>query len=174
MRKRSKKPLNELIYKAIGVVHSPFKEPKNVPIQSSASKGTEGTIEVYPQYAEGLCDIEGFSHLILLYHLHLVAEGPLMVKPFLDDKPHGVFATRAPARPNRIGISIVKLAGKEGSILHVHELDILEGTPLIDIKPYVPEFDCRHQAKIGWFNGKICKLDSTKDDGRFCKCEKTE
>ena len=162
--------MSVLTYKTIGVIHSPFKEPKNVPIQASASKGTEGTVEVYPQYADGLCDIEGFSHLILLYHFHLVTEYSLMVKPFLDDKPHGVFATRSPVRPNRIGLSVVKLTGKEGNILHVQDLDILEGTPLIDIKPYVPEFDHRKSAKIGWFSGKICTAASTRDDGRFCKC----
>ncbi len=161
--------MSELTYKPIGVVHSPFKEPKNVPIQASASKGTEGTLEIYPQYIRGLCDLEGFSHLILLYHFHLVKDCSLMVKPFLDDKLHGVFATRSPARPNKIGMSVVKLRGKEGNVLHVQDLDIIEGTPLIDIKPYVPEFDCRQSAKIGWFSDKISKLDSTRDDGRFCK-----
>jgi tRNA (adenine37-N6)-methyltransferase len=161
--------MSTLTYKPIGVVHSQFKEPINVPIQAAASDGAVGTIEVYPQYAEGLTDLEGFSHLILLYHFHLVKAGSLMVKPFLDDKLHGVFATRSPARPNPIGISIVQLIEIKANILHIQDIDIIDGTPVIDIKPYVPELDCRKTEKIGWFNGKISKLASTKDDGRFCK-----
>jgi tRNA (adenine37-N6)-methyltransferase len=161
--------LSEFTYKAIGVIHSPFKEPKNVPIQAAASKGTVGTIEIYPQYAEGLTDLEGFSHIILLYHWHLVRDCALMVKPFLDDKLHGVFATRAPARPNKIGFSVVRLERIEGNILHICDLDIVEGTPLLDIKPYIPAFDCVQASKIGWFSGKIGKLDVARDDGRFCK-----
>jgi tRNA-Thr(GGU) m(6)t(6)A37 methyltransferase TsaA len=159
-----------LTYKSIGVVHSPFKEPKNVPIQAVASKGTTGTLEIYPEYAEGLQDLDGFSHLILLYHFHLIKEDySLMVKPFLDDQLHGVFATRSPARPNKIGISVVSLTKMEKNTLHVQDVDIIDGTPLIDIKPFVPEFDCRKTDKIGWFSGKISKLEITKDDGRFCK-----
>ncbi len=161
--------MSEFTFKAIGVVHSPFKEPKNVPIQAAASKGTEGTIEIYPQYAEGLTDLDGFSHIILLYHLHLVKDSYLMVKPFLDDKLRGVFATRAPARPNRIGFSVVKLERIEGNILHISNLDVIEGTPVLDIKPYIPAFDCVQAERIGWFSGKIDKLDTARDDGRFCK-----
>ncbi len=115
-------------------------------------------------------DLDGFSHLILLYHFHLIkADCPLMVKPFLDDQLHGVFATRSPARPKKIGISVVILTKIENNILHIQDVDIIDGTPLIDIKPFVPEFDCRKTAKIGWFTGKIGKLGITKDDGRFCK-----
>jgi tRNA (adenine37-N6)-methyltransferase len=161
--------VSALTYKPIGVVHSPFKEPKNVPIQAAASDGAEGTIEVYPQYAEGLTDLEGFSHLILLYHFHQVKSSSLMVKPFLDHKLHGVFATRSPARPNPIGISTVQLIHIESNTLHIQDIDIIDGTPIIDIKSYVPEFDCRKTAKIGWFHDKISKLATTKDDGRFCK-----
>ena len=161
--------MSELTYNPIGVVHSPFKEPKNVPIQATASKGISGTIEIYPQYVEGLKDIEDFSHIILLYHFHLVKDCSLMVKPFLDDKLHGVFATRSPARPNKIGISVVHLTAIENNILHIQDVDIIDGTPLLDIKPYVPKFDCRKTSKIGWFSGKISKLSTTKDDGRFCK-----
>ena len=161
--------MSTLTYKSIGIVHSQFKEPKNVPIQAAASKGAPGTLEIFAEYVEGLRDIEGFSHLILLYHFHLVKEYSLMVKPFLDDKLHGVFATRSPARPNKIGISVVRLKGIENNTLHVQDVDIIDCTPLIDIKPFVPEFDCRNTIKIGWFKGKIGKLESTKDDGRFCK-----
>jgi tRNA (adenine37-N6)-methyltransferase len=165
--------MSELVYKTIGVVHSPFKEPKNVPIQATVSKGIVGTIEIYPQYIEGLKDLEGFSNIFLLYHFHLTTGCYLMVKPFLDDKLHGVFATRSPARPNKIGLSLVHLLRIENNILHVEDIDILEGTPLIDIKPYVPKFDDRKNAKIGWFEGKLDKLNETKDDGRFCKPAKS-
>ncbi len=160
--------MDEVIYKPIGVVHSPFKEPKNVPIQAAASK-TQGTIDIFPQYVEGLTDLDGFSHVILLYHLNLVTNHPLMVKPFLDDKLHGVFATRSPARPNPIGLSVVRLLKIEGQTLHVKGIDIVDGTPLLDIKPYVPKFDNRRVTGIGWFNNKINKVTTTKDDGRFCK-----
>jgi tRNA (adenine37-N6)-methyltransferase len=162
--------LSVFTYKSIGVVHSPFKEPKNVPIQAVASKGTAGTLEIYPEYAEGLQDLDGFSHLILIYHFHLIkSDCSLLVKPFLDDQLHGVFSTRSPARPNKIGISLVSLTKIEKNILHIQDIDIIDGTPLIDIKPFVPEFDCRKTTRIGWFSGKIGKLGTTKDDGRFCK-----
>jgi tRNA (adenine37-N6)-methyltransferase len=161
--------LSTSTYNFIGVVHSPFKEPKNVPIQAAASIGTSGMLEIYPEYLGGLTDLDGFSHIILLYHFHMVKNGTLMVKPFLDDQLHGVFATRSPARPNKIGISIVRLKRIENNILHVQDLDIIDGTPLIDIKPFVPEFDYRKTTKIGWYSGKISKLETTKDDGRFCK-----
>jgi tRNA-Thr(GGU) m(6)t(6)A37 methyltransferase TsaA len=161
--------LSEFTFKAIGVIHSPFKEPKNVPIQAAASKDTEGTIALYPQYVQGLTDLEGFSHIILLYHLHLAKDYALMVKPFLDDRLHGVFATRAPARPNSIGFSIVRLQRIEGNVLYICDLDIVDGTPLLDIKPYVPAFDCVQAERIGWFSSKIDKLEVTRNDGRFCK-----
>ena len=162
--------MSALTYKSIGMVHSPFRESKNVPIQAVASKGTAGTLEIYPEYAEDLQDLDGFSHIILLYHFHLIKEdSSLMVKPFLDEKPHGVFAKRSPTRPNKIGISVLSLTKIENNILHVQDLDIIDGTPLIDIKPFVPEFDCRKTNKIGRFSGKIGKLEITKDDGRFCK-----
>ena len=161
--------MNALTYKPIGIVYSPFKEPKNVPIQATASKGIKGTIEIYPEYAEGLKDLESFSHIILLYHFHLIKGCSLVVKPFLDDNLHGVFATRSPARPNPVGISIVRLTDIENNTLHIQDVDIIYGTPLLDIKPFVPKFDCRKTTKIGWFSSKICKLATTKDDGRFCK-----
>jgi tRNA-Thr(GGU) m(6)t(6)A37 methyltransferase TsaA len=158
----------ELTFKPIGIVHSSFKEPKNVPIQTSASKGTQGTIELYSQYLDGMKDLEGFSHIILLYFFHLACGEALTVKPFLDDQLHGIFATRSPARPNRIGLSIVRLSRIEGNIIHIEDLDILEGTPLLDIKPYVSEFDCIKTERIGWLTNRIIKLNQTRDDGRFC------
>ncbi len=151
-----------IYYKPIGVIYSPFKEPSGTPIQSVVSRDIKGTIEIFPEYAEGLKDIEGFSHIILIYHFHLSKEFYLMVKPFLDDKLHGVFATRAPSRPNPIGISIVRLIKIEASILHIRDIDIVNNTPLLDIKPYVLEFDCREVKKTGWLERIVNNLHMVK------------
>lgn len=159
--------MDEIIYKPIGVIRTPFKEPRGVPIQPKAASGIKATVEVLPEYAEGLKDIEGFSHIFLIYHFHLTRDFSLKVKPYLGDKLRGVFSTRAPARPNPIGISVVALEGIEGNRLHVRDVDIVDGTPLLDIKPYVPEFDIREAKKIGWLEKKVQKLPGAKDDGRF-------
>ena len=156
-----------IIYKPIGIIRTPFKEPKGVPIQPSAAKGIKGRVEIFPEYSLGLKDIEGFSHIILIYHFHLANPGKLIVKPFLDNEEHGVFATRAPSRPNPIGISVVRLLHVENNILYVEDVDIVDGTPLLDIKPYVPEFDVRRVERIGWLEGKINKLQEIRDNGRF-------
>ena len=161
--------MDEVKYKPIGVIHSPFKEPKGTPIQPAGAKGISGTVEVFPEYAEGLKDIEGFSHIILICHFHLSRGWSLEVKPFMDDQLHGVFTTRAPARPNPIGISTVRLVRVEENILHIQDVDIVDGTPLLDIKPYVPEFDVRDVAKTGWLEKNLHKLSTSKDDARFIK-----
>ena len=159
--------MNKIIYKPIGVVHSPFKQPRGTPIQPSIIKGIKGEVEIFPEYIEGLQDINGFSHIILIYHFHLSKKSSLKAKPFMDDKIHGIFAIRGPSRPNPIGISTVRLIKVDSNILHVENLDIIDGTPLLDIKPYVPEFDKAEATKIGWLQGNIDKLSKTKDDGRF-------
>ena len=159
--------MDEIMYKPIGVIYSPFKGPKGTPIQPAGAKGIDGRVEVLPEYAEGLRDIEGFSHIILIYHFHLSKGVSLKVKPFLDSEAHGVFAMRGPTRPNPIGISVVRLVGIEGNILHIQDVDIVDGTPLLDIKPFVPEFDATEVEKIGWLEGKVHKLLTTRDDGRF-------
>ncbi len=161
--------MNEIKYKPIGVIHSPFKEPKGIPIQPAGAQGIDGTVELFPEYTEGLKDVEGFSHLILIYHFHLSKESPLKVKPYMDNKVHGVFAMRGPSRPNSIGISIVRLVRVEGNILRIQDIDIVDGTPLLDIKPYVPEFDIREVEKTGWLEKNVHKLSTSKDDGRFTK-----
>ena len=161
--------MNEIRYKPIGIIHSPYKEPRGVPIQPTAAHNVEGTVDTFPKYAEGLKDIEGFSHVILVYHFHLSKGFSLNVKPYLDDRLHGVFATRAPSRPNPIGISIVRLTKVEGNILYIQDVDIVDGTPLLDIKPYVPEFDVRKVVKKGWLEKKVINLCKVKDDGRFAK-----
>lgn len=159
--------MNEIKYKPIGIIHSQFKEPRGTPVQPTAAKGIKGTVEVFTNYAEGLKDIEGFSHIILIYHFHLAKGSSLKMKPYMDNKIHGVFSTRAPSRPNPIGISIVRLVMVEKNLLHIQDVDIVDGTPLLDIKPYVPAFDVRRVKKIGWLEQNIYKLPATKDNGRF-------
>jgi tRNA-Thr(GGU) m(6)t(6)A37 methyltransferase TsaA len=135
-----------------------------MPIQAVAAKGVTGQIELDPAYQLGLQDIEGFSHLILLYHLHLVQQPSLVVTPFLDVQPHGIFATRSPKRPNPIGLSIVRLVRVDGVTLHIEEIDVVDGTPLLDLKPYVPTFDVREAAKIGWFEKNIDQVYHVRAD----------
>ena len=161
--------MNEIKYKPIGVVHSPFKEAKGTPIQPPGGEGIDGTVEVFPEYAEWLKDVEGFSHIILIYHFHLSKGLSLKVKPYMENELRGVFATRAPSRPNPIGISVVRLVRVEKSILYVRDVDFVDGTPLLDIKPYVPEFDVREVNKTGWLEKEVHKLSTSKDDGRFTK-----
>ena len=164
-------PLEEFVYRPIGVIRSPFREPQGTPIQPPAARGVEGRVEVFPEYAAGLLDLEGFSHVILVYHFHRSGPARLSVRPYMDDRTHGVFATRAPARPNPIGLSVVRLLKVEGNVLHVADVDIVDGTPLLDIKPYVPGFDSPRDARIGWLGERIDRLPHTTDDGRFTKGE---
>jgi tRNA-Thr(GGU) m(6)t(6)A37 methyltransferase TsaA len=139
--------------KPVGIIHSPFKSRAETPIQPSRSAAT-GQVEVFKEYQEGLKDIEGFSHIVLIYWFHKAEGYALKVKPFLDDTLRGVFATRAPNRPNQIGISVVRLLELKENILYVKGIDVLDGTPLIDIKPYVPDFESVEKVKIGWIEGK--------------------
>jgi len=140
--------------KPIGLIRSPYTNAEETPIQSAFSEG-RGEIEVFPEYEAGLKDIEGFSHLILLYYFHQAKGYSLSVKPFLDDTPKGLFATRHPARPNPIGLSVVRLLERRGNVLQIAEVDLLDGTPLLDIKPYVPQFDERKGATAGWLEDRL-------------------
>lgn len=142
--------IKEIKLKPIGIIHTPYKEPKGIPIQGKFEKSVTGTIEIFPEYQKGLKDIEGFSHLILIYHFDRSKEEKLVGKPFLEDREHGIFAIRSPHRPNHLGFSIVKLKKVKGSIIIFSEVDILDGTPLLDIKPYVTHFDSRKNVKNGW------------------------
>ncbi len=164
-----RKDTEEIRYHPIGIIYSPFKEPEGTPIQPSAAVGTEGIVEVFPKYSKGLKDLEGFSHIILLYHFHLSKDPFLEVKPYMDEQRHGVFATRAPSRPNSIGISVVRLVKREGNRLNVRNIDIVDKTPLLDIKPYVPNFDAADPEKLGWLEKNVHKLEASRDDGRFRK-----
>lgn len=159
-----------IIYEPIGVVHSPFREPRGTPIQPPAAARVEGTVEIDPAYVDGLTDLDGFSHVVLVYHFHLAKPSPLQVKPFMDDETHGVFAMRGPSRPNPIGLSVVRLVEVEGNILHIQDVDIVDGTPLLDVKPYVPQFDVRDdEVRIGWLGQNVHKLSGLRDDGRFAE-----
>ena len=137
----------------IGVIHTPFTDKAQTPIQSSRSQ-VIGQVEVDSEFAAGLQDLEGLSHLILLYVFHRSVGYALQVKPFLDDQLHGLFATRYPARPNPIGLSVVRLVARRGNQLEIEGVDMLDGTPLLDIKPYVPEFDVRTETRTGWYENR--------------------
>ena len=157
----------EYTYRPIGVIRTPHKEPKGTPIQPTGAQGIEGTIELNPEYHPCLKDLEGFSHVILLYHFHRAEGYSLQVKPYMDKDTHGVFATRIPGRPNPIGLSVVRLLDIEGGTLRIQDVDILDGTPLLDIKPYVPAFDHRETDRIGWLTGRSGDVRHTKSDGRL-------
>ena len=159
--------MQKLEYIPIGIIHSPFKEATGTPIQSATAKKIRGIVEVYGDYVDGLRDLKGFSHIILIYHFHLADKYKLLVKPFLDHRLRGLFATRAPARPNPIGISVVRLVGIEETKLHIENIDIVDGTPLLDIKPYVPTFDETETYRVGWLKNQLHKLSSATGDNRF-------
>ena len=158
-----------IIYKPIGIIRSPFKEPKGTPIQPSGANNVFGEIEIFQKYADGLKDLDGFSHIVVLYHLHLIQNFTLKATPFMDNQEHGVFSTRSPARPNPIGLSVLKLIAIEKNWLKIQNIDIVDGTPVLDIKPYVPHFDAVQVEKIGWLENNVHKQTQIKDDGRFIK-----
>jgi tRNA-Thr(GGU) m(6)t(6)A37 methyltransferase TsaA len=136
----------------IGTIHTPCKEAKGTPIQPAMAKGARGTVTVREEFQEGLKDLEGFDRIWLIYWFHRAPEARLRVTPFLDDQERGVFATRAPVRPNPIGISPVRLLSVEGNVLTVADVDMIDGTPLLDIKPYAPAFDCYQVKRSGWLD----------------------
>lgn len=138
-----------------------------MPIQPSGAIGVPGTVEVFHEFSRGLKDLDGFSHIILIYHFHRSAGYSLLVTPFLDRVERGVFATRAPKRPNPIGISVVRLIRVDGSTLHIENIDVLDGTPLLDIKPYVSEFDCHAAGRVGWLEKEKGRAQDLKADDRF-------
>ena len=154
-------------YRPIGIIHSPFTSPAGTPIQPTAVAGVEGTVEIFPEYTAALDDLSEFSHIYLIYHFHLSKNFSLKVTPFLDEHPRGLFATRAPSRPNPIGLSVVRLIGITGVKLTVRNVDVVDGTPLLDVKPYVPEFDVRKAERVGWIGQKTRKIEGAADDGRF-------
>ena len=157
-------------YQPIGIIHSPFKGREGTPIQAIGAIGVRAEVEIFAEYVEGLQDVEGFSHIILLYHCHLSQTYKLKVKPFLDDVERGLFATRAPARPNPIGMSLVRLMRIENATIYIQDIDIIDKTPLLDIKPFVPDFDVRKAERTGWLEKKAANAEKISDDGRFGDC----
>jgi len=148
----------EFLVKPIGLVHSPFKKKEDIKpekyVHPQGFDDIEGELEIFKEYEQGLADTEGFSHLILIFAFHLSEGYSLMANPFLDQKPRGLFATRSPFRPNPIGLTVVKLIARNGNILRVSGLDVVEGTPILDIKPYTPR-DQKSELKLGWLSDKI-------------------
>jgi len=159
--------MDKIIYLPIGIIHSPFEEPKGVPIQGAADHRAEAVVEIFPEFAEGLADLGEFSHIILIYHFHKSKNYKLKVTPYLDTKERGVFATRAPSRPNAIGLTVVRLLKIEKNRIYFCNADMIEGTPILDIKPYIPDVDVQQVQKIGWLTGKVHRMETTRDDSRF-------
>lgn len=157
----------KVTYTPIGVIHSPFTRLEDMPIQPASDVSAPGVVEIFPEFSAGLKDLAGFSHVYLLYHLHKARQPRLTVTPFLDREPHGVFATRAPGRPNPIGLSLVALKRIENNLLYVERVDVLNETPLLDIKPYVPEFENLQNIRIGWLEQARDQIRARKSDARF-------
>lgn len=146
--------MNDITMTPIGVIRSPHRTPAEAPIQPVFAHGAVGRVELRPEFADGLRDLNGFSHVVLVYFMHLSEGYSLSVKPYLDDQERGLFATRAPRRPNPIGLSVVRLERIEGSVLHILDIDAVDGSPLLDLKPYVEFLDPSDEVEIGWLTGK--------------------
>jgi tRNA-Thr(GGU) m(6)t(6)A37 methyltransferase TsaA len=159
--------IQPIVYKPIGVIRSPFSTLEGMPIQPSAARGIKGTVVLNEEYVEGLSDLEGFSHAYLLYHFHLSKAFKLRVVPFLDDQQRGLFSTRAPNRPNPIGLSVVRLNRIESNRIDIENVDVLDGTPLLDIKPYVAEMAGVRDYRIGWLTDRREEMQSKRSDRRF-------
>ncbi|MFB6114574.1 MAG: tRNA (N6-threonylcarbamoyladenosine(37)-N6)-methyltransferase TrmO [Halodesulfurarchaeum sp.] len=157
---------DDVCYSPIGTIHSPFTGEEGMPIQSGFSN-TTGTVSIDDAYVEGLRDLEGFSHVVLVYHFHEADGYDLETTPYMEDEPHGVFATRAPRRPNPIGLSVVSLETVVGGTLTVGGIDVLDGTPLLDLKPFVPTFNGVAEGEIGWLTDVIGNEDRRRADDRF-------
>jgi tRNA-Thr(GGU) m(6)t(6)A37 methyltransferase TsaA len=162
-----RKSMKNIIYKPIGIIKTPFNNIKGMPIQPIGAKDIEGIIEIKPEYAKCLKDLSGFSHISLIYHFHLSKGFQSEVIPFMDNEKRGLFSTRAPKRPNPIGISIVRLIKVDGLALHIKDIDVVTDTPLLDIKPFVAEIDMIKNTENGWMGEKLKKMHELKSDERF-------
>lgn len=161
--------MSGLIIKPIGVVRSPWTSLEGMPIQPAGARGVEGQAVLDEEYAAGLADLDGFTHAYLIYQFHRSQGYSLSVTPFLDDTPRGLFSTRAPRRPNPIGLSIVRVLGVEGNVLRLGDVDVLDNTPLLDIKPYMPAFDAFPEARAGWAEKSQAEARAARSDDRFAK-----
>lgn len=154
-------------YTPIGTIHTPFFDIAGMPIQPAGARGTKGTVEIFPRYREGLRDLDGFERVILIFALHQCTDHLLTVTPFLDTVPRGIFATRSPKRPNAIGLSVVRLISVEEGTITIEDVDMVDGTPLLDMKPYVPEFDACPDSRCGWFESVARHARTVRSDDRF-------
>ena len=166
-RPKGEAMVGKVVYEPIGVIHSPFKTRQDMPIQPSGGKNIEAVAILRPELEEALSDVDGFSHVYLIYHMHKSRGYSPKVVPFLDTERRGLFATRAPRRPNPIGISVVRVERVEGNKIHFRDVDMLDGTPLLDIKPCVREFDSRQKMRTGWLEGKSGRARGHRSDDRF-------
>ena len=158
----------DILLRPIGTAYTPFKDLASMPIQPAAARGVKGTIEIRDDLAAGLLDLDDFSHIIVLYYFHKVTDTRLTVTPFLDSSPHGVFATRAPTRPNPIGLSVLRVCRVNGATIEVEDVDILDGTPVLDIKPFIPSFDMpTDKVTAGWLENTGMSIDNARSDNRF-------
>ena len=161
---------NQITYEPIGTIRTPFESPQGMPIQPVGNASSTGTVELRDEYADGVADLDGFTHCILLYHFHASTDAvSLQVEPFLDDEPRGVFATRAPQRPNPIGLSVVGIESVADGNVSVNGVDVVDRTPLLDIKPFVPEFDVPSDADTGWLTASKSTIQSEQADDRFLR-----
>lgn len=160
-------PVPAITFSPVGTIHSPFRDIAGMPIQPNGARGIRGTVEIFPQYREGLRDLDGFERIFLIYAFHRCSGPRLSVTPFLDTVPRGIFATRSPRRPNAIGISVVRLRGVDGTTLSVEDVDVLDGTPLLDLKPYVPAFDAYSGSRCGWLEKVAGNAQTVRSDDRF-------
>jgi tRNA-Thr(GGU) m(6)t(6)A37 methyltransferase TsaA len=156
-----------VVLEPIGVIHSPFQTLEGMPIQPTGATGVKGSVEVFEAYRPALDDLKGFSHIYLLYHFHMSQGYDLHVVPFMDSVERGLFSTRAPKRPNPIGLSIVALEAVSDGFLHIRNVDVLDGTPLLDIKPYAPQFDAQEEVRTGWLENAGKSVSDRRSDDRF-------
>jgi tRNA-Thr(GGU) m(6)t(6)A37 methyltransferase TsaA len=157
----------QIQFTPIGTIETPWKTKEGMPIQASGAEGVKGKILLNEEFLPGIKDLEGFSHIMLLYYFHQSKGFSLQIKPFLENAIRGVFATRAPKRPNAIGVSVVKLVNVEENVLCIENVDMLDGTPLLDIKPYIPDFDVHEVNKVGWTANRTGALNTVRSDKRF-------
>jgi tRNA-Thr(GGU) m(6)t(6)A37 methyltransferase TsaA len=161
--------MQTLKVETIGVIRTPFTSLEDMPIQPGGGKDVLGELIIEPQFAEGLADLDGFSHIYLIYIFHRAAGTKMRVVPFLDDRPRGVFATRAPVRPSRIGLSVVELIEVTDCRVKIRNIDVLDGTPLLDIKPYIAAFDGVADSRSGWMEAVKEEVDARRSDNRFSR-----
>jgi tRNA-Thr(GGU) m(6)t(6)A37 methyltransferase TsaA len=154
-------------FEPIGVIRTPFKKLEHMPIQPKGAKSVIATLEIDEEYTLGLKDLEGFSHIYLIYYFHEAVRTELEVIPFMDTQERGVFATRSPLRPSHLGLSITQVISIDDNIVTIKGIDILDGTPLIDIKPYIPQFDGVKGVKTGWMDKSKSEINSARSDDRF-------